>query len=124
MKSSTQSQPGTTPPTPAGRSPAACFAVSSSTSSSVILLGATCEVRAVLQIKMGPTESRPRGRCKKRCPPVFSQEARIPAMEALFQSLLLLIARSTNRQLARQVQNLKAENQILRGKLPASISVI
>jgi len=44
-------------------------------------------------------------------------------MEALFHSLLLLIARSTDRQLARQVQYLKAENQILRGKLPARISV-
>ena len=39
-------------------------------------------------------------------------------MKTVFQSLLLL-ARATDRELARQVQFLKVENEILRSKLPA-----
>lgn len=44
-------------------------------------------------------------------------------MRALFQSLLLLIARATDRQLAGHVQFLKAENELLRSRLPGRLSV-
>lgn len=44
-------------------------------------------------------------------------------MSSIFQSLLLVIAGSTQRELARQVKYLKVENQILRGKLPDRITV-
>src|SRR5581483_8936074 len=54
---------------------------------------------------------------------VYPATTSIPAMEAVFQSLLLLIARATDRELARQVQYLKAENDILRSKLPRRINV-
>jgi putative transposase len=40
-----------------------------------------------------------------------------------FRSLLLLLAGASERQLAQQVQFLKEENQILRGKLPARVHV-
>jgi putative transposase len=39
-------------------------------------------------------------------------------MKWLFQPLLLLVARSTESELAKQVEFLKAENQILRKRLP------
>lgn len=42
---------------------------------------------------------------------------------SLFRSLLLVIAGSTQRELARQVRYLKVENEILRSKLPARITV-
>jgi putative transposase len=44
-------------------------------------------------------------------------------MKDLWQSFFLLLAGATDRQLARQVQYLKAENRILRDRLPARISV-
>jgi putative transposase len=44
-------------------------------------------------------------------------------MKKLFQSLLALIATATDRALARQVQYLKAENEILRSKLPKQVPV-
>ena len=44
-------------------------------------------------------------------------------MKKVFQALLLMLARATDRELARQVQYLKAENEILRSKLPARVSV-
>lgn len=44
-------------------------------------------------------------------------------MSSIFQSLLLVIAGSTQRELARQVKYLKVENQMLRGKLPDRITV-
>jgi putative transposase len=44
-------------------------------------------------------------------------------MSSIFQSLLLVIAGSTQRELARQVKYLKVENQILRGKLPERITI-
>jgi putative transposase len=44
-------------------------------------------------------------------------------MTNVFQSLLLVIAGSTQKELARQVKYLKVENEILRGKLPARITV-
>ena len=40
----------------------------------------------------------------------------------IYTSLMLVIARSTQRELARQVSYLKAENQILRSRLPDRIS--
>lgn len=40
---------------------------------------------------------------------------------ALFQPLLTLLARSSERELTQQVQFLKAENEILRSKLPARV---
>ena len=41
----------------------------------------------------------------------------------IYNSLMLVIAKSTDNQLARQVSYLKAENQILRSRLPARISL-
>ncbi len=41
----------------------------------------------------------------------------------IYTSLMLVIARSTQKELARQVSYLKAENQILRGRLPDRISL-
>jgi len=44
-------------------------------------------------------------------------------MQRLFESVLLLLATATDHQLAQQIQFLKVENQILRGKLPRRIPV-
>lgn len=44
-------------------------------------------------------------------------------MTNVFQSLLLVIAGATQKELARQVKYLKVENQILRSKLPKRITV-
>lgn len=44
-------------------------------------------------------------------------------MASLFHSLVLVIAGSTQREIARQVRYLKIENEILRSKLPARITV-
>jgi putative transposase len=44
-------------------------------------------------------------------------------MNTAFQALLLLLATATDRQLAKQVQYLKVENQILRSKLPKRLTV-
>lgn len=44
-------------------------------------------------------------------------------MKNLYQSLLLLIAGSTQQELARQVRYLKVENEILRSKLPKRVTV-
>lgn len=44
-------------------------------------------------------------------------------MKNVFQSLLLVIAGSTQKELARQIKYLKVENEVLRSKLPARITV-
>jgi putative transposase len=44
-------------------------------------------------------------------------------MPNVFQSLLLVIAGSTQKDLARQIKFLKVENEILRGKLPKRITI-
>jgi putative transposase len=44
-------------------------------------------------------------------------------MASIFHSLLLVIAGSTQKELARQVRYLKVENEILRSKLPARITL-
>jgi len=44
-------------------------------------------------------------------------------MRGIFQSLLLLIAQATGRELARMVQYLKVENRVLLGKLPKRVEV-
>jgi putative transposase len=44
-------------------------------------------------------------------------------MRNIYTKLLLLIAGATQKELARQVQYLKVENQILRSKLPARVVV-
>jgi hypothetical protein len=44
-------------------------------------------------------------------------------MTNVCQSLLLVIAGATQKELARQVKYLKVENEILRGKLPKRITV-
>ncbi len=44
-------------------------------------------------------------------------------MTSVFQSLLLVIAGATQKELARQVQYLKVENQILRSRMPKRIIV-
>lgn len=53
---------------------------------------------------------------------MFQHLARFGLM-SLFRSLLLVIAGSTQRELARQVRYLKVENEILRSKLPARIAI-
>ena len=44
-------------------------------------------------------------------------------MKNLYHRLLLLIAGSTQRELASQIRYLKIENEILRSKLPKRVSV-
>jgi putative transposase len=44
-------------------------------------------------------------------------------LRGVFESLLLLIARTADRELARLAQYLKAENRLLRGKLPKRVEV-
>jgi len=44
-------------------------------------------------------------------------------MRNIYTKLLLLIAGATQKELARHVQYLKIENQILRSKLPARVPV-
>lgn len=44
-------------------------------------------------------------------------------MTNVFQSLLLVIAGATEKELARQVKYLKVENEILRSKLPKRITI-
>jgi putative transposase len=44
-------------------------------------------------------------------------------MRAIFQRFLLFLAAATDRELARMVEYLKAENRILRDKLPKRITV-
>jgi putative transposase len=44
-------------------------------------------------------------------------------MRTLFHSFLQLIAKATDRQLARYLEFLKVENRILRDKLPARIAL-
>jgi putative transposase len=44
-------------------------------------------------------------------------------MISIYRSLLLVIAGATQKELARQVRYLKAENEVLRGKLPARITI-
>ncbi|MBY0526194.1 MAG: integrase core domain-containing protein [Gemmataceae bacterium] len=44
-------------------------------------------------------------------------------MNGLFRAFLVLLATSTDRELARQVEYLRAENRILRGKLPQRIAI-
>ncbi len=54
---------------------------------------------------------------------IFPRFAECTTMKNLFQPLLLLIAGATQKELARQVRYLKVENEILRSKLPARITV-
>jgi putative transposase len=42
----------------------------------------------------------------------------------IYTSLMLVVARSTEKELARQISYLKAENQILRSRLPDKIRLI
>jgi putative transposase len=44
-------------------------------------------------------------------------------MQRLLQPFLLLLASATDKELARVVQFLKAENETLRGKLPGRITL-
>jgi putative transposase len=44
-------------------------------------------------------------------------------MASIFRSLLFVLAGATQKDLARQVRYLKVENEVLRGKLPARITV-
>src|SRR3954452_24171183 len=62
-------------------------------------------------------------RCSKTPSPLActAQAAHVIAMRWLFQPLLLLIAKSTESQLAAQVEFLKAENRLLRKRLPKTI---
>jgi putative transposase len=46
-----------------------------------------------------------------------------PAMASIFRSLLFVIAGASQRELARQVRYLKVENEVLRAKLPARITI-
>ena len=56
----------------------------------------------------------------------FSRESPLFIMASfrnIYTSLMLVIARSTEKELARQISYLKAENQILRSRLPDKISL-
>lgn len=58
--------------------------------------------------------------------PCFFQQKQNPAMASfrnIYTSLMLVIARSTQKELARHVSYLKAENQMLRSRLPAKFSL-
>src|SRR6188472_1704470 len=44
-------------------------------------------------------------------------------MISIYRSLLLVIAGATQKELARQIQYLKVENEVLRAKLPARITI-
>src|SRR5262245_54746961 len=44
-------------------------------------------------------------------------------MSSVFQSVFLLLASATRQELARQVKYLKAENEILRSRLPKRVDV-
>jgi len=44
-------------------------------------------------------------------------------MASIFRSLLLVIAGASQKELARQVRYLKIENEVLRGKLPARVTI-
>src|SRR5580765_2734291 len=55
--------------------------------------------------------------------PAALQRAYRRRMRSVVQSFLLLIAHATDRELARYLEFLKAENRILRGKLPERITV-
>ena len=55
------------------------------------------------------------------CVPPHSRHGN--GMRWLFQPLLLLVAKSTESELAKQVEYLKAENQILRKRLPRCLSL-
>jgi putative transposase len=54
---------------------------------------------------------------------IFPRFAESTTVENLFQPLLLLIAGAPQKELARQVRYLKVENEILRSKLPAQVTV-
>ena len=54
---------------------------------------------------------------------IFPRFTESTTMKNLFQPLLLLIAGATQKELARQVRYLKVENEILRSKLPARVTV-
>ena len=45
-------------------------------------------------------------------------------MTSLFQRLLCIFASATHRELVRQIQYLKVENQILRGSLPKRLNIL
>jgi hypothetical protein len=53
----------------------------------------------------------------------FQRQCQCNSMNSVFQSLLLVSAGSTPKELARQFKYLKVENEILRGKLPKRITV-
>ena len=56
---------------------------------------------------------------KKMLPASISPVIEVVAqMSRVFQPLLFLLARSAHEQLARQVESLKAENEILRKRVP------
>ena len=66
---------------------------------------------------------RPTG-CQNVCTPTISTGfSSVIHMTNVFQSLLLLIAGATQKELARQVKYLKVENEILRSKLPKRITI-
>ena len=44
-------------------------------------------------------------------------------MISIYRSLLLVIAGATQKELARQIQYVKVENEVLRAKLPARITI-
>lgn len=55
--------------------------------------------------------------------PLVLRHLAMASFRSVYTSLLLVIAGSTEKELARQVSYLKAENQILRSRLPARISL-
>src|SRR5687768_6188038 len=62
-------------------------------------------------------------RCSKTSMPLVKRSGREHpnAMKWLFAPLLMLIAKSTESELAKQVEFLKAENQMLRRRIPRQV---
>lgn len=62
--------------------------------------------------------------CQNSCTPIISGgKSQCNSVTSVFQSLLLVLAGATPKELARQIKYLKVENDILRGKLPKRITV-
>ena len=80
-------------------------------------------MRAGHDVDFGEANSTIRG-AKMRASPEIHAHRHSTTMTNIFQSLLLVIAGATQKELARQVKFLKVENEILRSKLPNRITIV
>jgi hypothetical protein len=86
--------------------------------------GKSCPLLVPNQAITIVASSRRHWRCAKMmASPDFTSTYAVHPMASIFQSLLLVIAGSTQRELARQVKYLTVENQILLRKLPGRITI-